>query len=159
MWHILPVVILSAIHSLLSCLQRFCQATSKSARCRSVLTRWCCCAAVAISITAVPRRRVERGFPPDRTFCRRCRRCGFCPCRAICTRRRSRSSRSGRWRWARGSRRRRRWRLFHLFKICSGGPARGRVVKALSKPPSCDIISFGRSRILGCSAYRCFLAV
>lgn len=114
------------------------------------MTRWCCCAAVTIGIAAVPWRRVESGFPPSRTFRRRRRRRGFRPCCPTYTGRWSRS-RWSRWRRrTRGSRRGCRWRLFHFFKIGGGSPARGRVVEALSKPPSCNIVSLHRSGLRAC---------
>jgi hypothetical protein len=83
----LPVVVLSTIHSLLSCLQSFSKTSGQTAGGRCVLTRWCCCTAVSISIAAVSWRRIEPGFPPDRTLRRRCRRGRFrsrCTIRARC---------------------------------------------------------------------------
>jgi hypothetical protein len=154
-----PIIILSTIHCLLPRLQRFGQTASKTSRSRSVLTRWCCCATVAISVATVSWRRVQPRFPPDRTFCRRCRWSRLRPCCSVHAGSRSRRGRS-RWRRrTRGSWRRWRRRLLDFFEIGGRRPARGRMVETLCKPPSCDVVSSDESQILGCSAYHCFLAV
>jgi hypothetical protein len=154
-----PIIILSTVHCLLPRLQRFGQTASKTSRSRSVLARWCCCAAVAISIATVSWRRVECRFTPDWAFRRRCRWSRLRPCCSVYAGSRSRSGRS-RWRrWTRGSRRWWRRRLFDFFEIGGRRPARGRMIETLCKPPSYDVVSSDRSRILECSAYHCFLAV
>lgn len=130
----LPVIVLTTAHSLLSCLQRFRKPACNTAGSGSVLTGRGCCAAVAISITTVPRWCVKPRLSSCRALCRRSWRSWFGP-----------RSRRCRWGWRScGCWRRWRGRLLDLFEVGGRCPAGGGVIKAFSQPPSCETVSTAR---------------